>query len=386
MNNWLGARAVQQYDGLLEDIVKNLLVRLLDVSDDSEPFEKTKHEFFLAMASSTFRLAYGYQLENDHDPFFLNAVQAGHNVLYASMINNFLVNVFPTLTYVPDWFPGTGWKSTARKWREHKKYAVDAPYEWAKKQVESGEFEPSILSRLLQDQQVEQGLSTMDQENELKELAYIIFAAGTDTSATGLMNFVAAMVANPEAQAKAQAEVDSVLGNASRLPTISDETQMPYVRNLIHEVLRWHPVAPTGGAPHACYQDDVYRGYDIQKGTIMVGNIWAMSRDESIYKDPDAFDPDRFSDQKIPPAPAFGWGRRKCPGMHFAKATLFLAIASLLATFHFCRKEDKDGNEIVPIIEGSVNSITVPIKAFEFELRPRSNRHRQFILERISSN
>jgi cytochrome P450 len=60
------------------------------------------------------------------------------------------------------------------------------------------------------------------------------------------MNFVAAMVANPEAQAKAQAEVDSVLGNASRLPTISDETQMPYVRNLIHEVLRWHPVAPTG--------------------------------------------------------------------------------------------------------------------------------------------
>jgi hypothetical protein len=45
--------------------------------------------------------------------------------------------------------------------------------------------------------------------------------------------------------------------------------------------------------------------------------------------------------------------------MHFAKATLFLAIASLLATFHFSRKEDKDGNEIVPIIEGSVNSITV---------------------------
>jgi hypothetical protein len=23
---------------------------------------------------------------------------------------NFLVNIFPSLRYVPDWFPGTGWK------------------------------------------------------------------------------------------------------------------------------------------------------------------------------------------------------------------------------------------------------------------------------------
>jgi hypothetical protein len=24
-----------------------------------------------------------------------------------------------------------------------------------------------------------------------------------------------------------------------------------------------------GGTPHTCYQDDVYEGYDIQKGTIV---------------------------------------------------------------------------------------------------------------------
>ncbi|CAE6439609.1 unnamed protein product [Rhizoctonia solani] len=385
MNNWLNARAVRQFDGLLEDVVKELLGHLLDISGNSEPFDKIKHQFFLAAAASTFKLAYGYQVKSDQDPFFLNAVQASHNVFNASMINNFLVNVFPTLAYIPNWLPGTGWKSTARKWREHKNHAVDAPYEWAKQQVVSGEFEPSMLSALLKDLEIDHGLSAAAQEKELKELAYIVFAAGTDTSATALVNFIAAMVVNPEAQLKAQAEVDSVLGYASRLPTISDEAQMPYVRNLILELLRWHPVAPTGGAPHACYQYDVYQGYDIQKGTIMVGNIWAMTRDESIYKDPDTFDPDRFLNRSVPPAPAFGWGRRGCPGMHFAEVTLFLAITSLLATFHFSRKKDKDGNEIIPTIEGSVNSITVLIKPFEFELQPRSEKHRHLILENVPS-
>jgi cytochrome P450 len=62
------------------------------------------------------------------------------------------------------------------------------------------------------------------------------------------------MVVNPEAQTKAQAETDSVLGYASRLPTMADAARMPYVRNLIQEVLRWHPVAPTGMIIHSCLQ------------------------------------------------------------------------------------------------------------------------------------
>jgi cytochrome P450 len=36
----------------------------------------------------------------------------------------------------------------------------------------------------------------------------------------------------------------------------------------------------------------------------------AMSRDESIYKDPEIFNPDRFLDPNVPPLPGFGWGRR----------------------------------------------------------------------------
>ncbi|CAE6443311.1 O-methylsterigmatocystin oxidoreductase Short=OMST oxidoreductase [Rhizoctonia solani AG-1 IB] len=326
------------------------------------------------MASASFRLAYGYRLKNDQDPFFLDAVQASHNLFDATMMGNFLVNAFPALAYVPDWLPGTGWKTTARKWREHKNHAVNTPYEWTKQQVASGDFEPSVLSALLKSDEINKGLSTAEQDNELKELAYILFVGGTDTSATALVNFVAAMVVNPEAQAKAQAELDSVLGYASRLPTVSDETQLPYIHNLILEVHRWQPVAPTGGPPHTCYQDDVYRGYDIQRGTIV-----AMSRDEAVYESPERFNPDRFLDPTVPPAPTFGWGRRKCPGMHFAETSLFLAISSLLTTFNFSRKKNKDGNDVIPSIEGASNSLALPIKPFPFELHPRSEKHQLLI-------
>ncbi|KAJ1304006.1 hypothetical protein OPQ81_008414 [Rhizoctonia solani] len=403
-NEWLNIRAVHQFDGLQQEEVRLLLGRLLDIPSSTGIFERVKEQFFFTTGSATFKLAYGYRFKDNQDPFFLNAVEAIEVLFKATIPGKFLVNVFPALSYMPDWFPGTGWKYTARKWREQKNRAVDGPYEWTKRQVATGNFEPSVLSALLQDHQLDSGLSDTDREKELKELAFVLFLAGMDTvgysfhasyhkqliliflknkTATALVNFVAAMIINPEAQAKAQAEIDRVLGYGARLPTASDEARLPYVRNLILEVLRWQPVGPTGGPPHACYQDDVYRGYDIQKGTVFIGNVWAMSRDEAVYKDPEHFDPDRFLDPKVPPVPGFGWGRRKCPGIHFAEMSLFLTISSLLSVFSFSRKMDENGKEIIPKIEASGNHFVLALKPFEFELRPRSDRHLQLILENV---
>lgn len=53
------------------------------------------------------------------------------------------------------------------------------------------------------------------------------------------------MVLNPHVQERAQQEIDTVLGPVT-LPKISDRERLPYVNNLIHELLRWHPVAPAG--------------------------------------------------------------------------------------------------------------------------------------------
>ncbi len=49
----------------------------------------------------------------------------------------------------------------------------------------------------------------------------------------------------PDAQRKAQEEIDAVVGS-DRLPGYADRESLPYVGALVQEVLRWNPVAPLG--------------------------------------------------------------------------------------------------------------------------------------------
>lgn len=53
------------------------------------------------------------------------------------------------------------------------------------------------------------------------------------------------MCTHPEAQAKAQAELDEVVGT-ERMPDFSDRDRLPYINALILEVMRWQPVGNTG--------------------------------------------------------------------------------------------------------------------------------------------
>ena len=53
------------------------------------------------------------------------------------------------------------------------------------------------------------------------------------------------MTLNPEIQAKAQAEIEAVVGT-DRLPTLEDRERLPYVHALFLETLRWNNVAPLG--------------------------------------------------------------------------------------------------------------------------------------------
>lgn len=53
------------------------------------------------------------------------------------------------------------------------------------------------------------------------------------------------MTLHPDAQRKAQKEIDSVVGS-DRLPTAADREHLPYINALCLEVLRWNPVGPLG--------------------------------------------------------------------------------------------------------------------------------------------
>lgn len=81
-----------------------------------------------------------------------------------------------------------------------------------------------------------------------------------------------------------------------------------------------------------------------------------MLHDEKMYPNPEVFDPTRWLTPdgqlvKMNPDPldlSFGFGRRICPGRHFAYDTIFIAVAHMLATFEITKAIDADGNTITP--------------------------------------
>lgn len=75
-----------------------------------------------------------------------------------------------------------------------------------------------------------------------------------------------------DVQRKAQEEINRILG-PNKIPSYTDRENLPYIDALVKETLRWHPVAPMG-IPHMCTQDDIYKGYRIPKGSLIMPNIW----------------------------------------------------------------------------------------------------------------
>ena len=76
------------------------------------------------------------------------------------------------------------------------------------------------------------------------------------------------MAMHPDVQAKAQAELDGLLG-MTRLPDLDDRDSLPYCQALLLETLRWRPAVPMG-IPHRLMVDDVYNGYHLPAGSLII--------------------------------------------------------------------------------------------------------------------
>ncbi|THG98381.1 hypothetical protein EW026_g3806 [Hermanssonia centrifuga] len=132
------------------------------------------------------------------------------------------------------------------------------------------------------------------EEQLIKDVAAIAYAAGSDTTVSALLSFFLALIVYPDVQIKAQAEIDRIIGK-DRLPTFEDRNDLPYIDCIVWECLRWNPVTPLGLARKVT-EDDEYQGYQIPKNTTILPNVWALLHEESMYPDPMKFNPDRFED------------------------------------------------------------------------------------------
>lgn len=146
-------------------------------------------------------------------------------------------------------------------------------------------------------------------------------------------------------------ELDRVIG-PSRLPGYEDQPNLPYVRCLIKEMSRWAPIGSIV-PPHAPAADDVYEGMAIPKGTVIFANLPGLNRDPVLYGEPDEFKPERYLDDPLSSFTSahqsdfrkrdhhtYGFGRRLCPGIHVAEASLFIIVARVLWAFEITPEPD----------------------------------------------
>ncbi|KAJ7358599.1 cytochrome P450 [Mycena albidolilacea] len=359
------------------EAARALLQRLLD-----SPAKYEKH--FRHMAGRIIlSTAYGIDVLPEDDPHIDISEKALHAMACTGNRGSFLVDSLPFLKHVPEFFPGTGFKKQAREWSKVVDAMPHVPYDFVKKARAAGTAKSSIASRVLDEIEENSGDDQSQQDQELVLRNSLSTCYGTVSS---LGTFILAMTMYPEVQKKAQAAVDEVVGRVfgGRLPDFQDN--IPYIDAVVHEVLRWRTVVPLG-VSHAVTQDDVYKGYLIPAGAVVVPNTWAILYDELTYgPHTDQFIPERWltEDGKINPeirdsTPAFDFGRRICPvRYHMAQWSVWISAASIRTTFDISKSIDEKGVLIEPSGEYTLGLICYPIP-HQCDILPRSEAARALI-------
>ncbi|KII84597.1 hypothetical protein PLICRDRAFT_117651 [Plicaturopsis crispa FD-325 SS-3] len=344
-HNELHPNAALQFRPLQVEAAHDLLQRLVvDPDSFSERIQ------FMA-AKVIMDITYGIKTAPEGDPHIRTANLVVDAIVEASSPGAFWVEFFPLLKYVPEWIPGAGFKKKAREWHILADDMFDTPFNLAKQRFVNGVSTPSFVTKCLEALQGGDESERDYREHLIKVTSGTMFSG--ESTLAFLRAFILAMVLNPDVQAKAQEELDTVVGHGS-LPDFGHQDSLPYVRAVIKELYRWRPLLPQG-IVRMVTVEDTYDGYRIPAKSLVIPNIWAMLHDETVYPNPSVFQPERFLDaagQIDPtvedPQAVFGFGRRICPGRYLADATIWFTVASILATFDIGNAVNADGSSLQP--------------------------------------
>ncbi|KAF5365293.1 hypothetical protein D9758_005475 [Tetrapyrgos nigripes] len=311
-------------------------IQTRQIHDFIESLRSSKHtlkdQISTVSQKIMFEAIYGLEISSNRDEMPTNSretldVDVGAGSIITPGWDGF--KYIPFIQYLPSWFPNGQLIAAHRVLGQMTQDGANKPWDAVQEKIADGDHS-SLIAKLL---------SRTDPENHeeihtIKWFGATSLAAAADTTMSAISTFFLAMSLYPHVQSKGQEELNTVLGKG-RMPTFDDRPSLPYIEAIFREVMRWHPALPMGIA-HDSLEDIIYEGYYIPKGTSIYANIWAMTHDASIYKDPDQFIPERHLREdghfdNINSILAYGFGRRVCVGRYMANDTIWLAIAVTLA-------------------------------------------------------
>jgi cytochrome P450 len=174
--------------------------------------------------------------------------------------------------------------------------------------------------------------------------------AGEDTTANTLAWAIWLLTRNPEALARARAEVDAVAGAAPEW-TLEKLAELRFVEACAHETMRLKPVAPF--LMLQALRETRIADIRVPAGTL----VWTMLRHDTVREEyfahPTTFAPERWLDGHPAAGAAsvnrismpFGAGPRVCPGRQLAMLEIKMALATLLGSFEIESVTPAKGSE-----------------------------------------
>jgi cytochrome P450 len=181
------------------------------------------------------------------------------------------------------------------------------------------------------DQETGSAMSAAD----VRDQVFTIFVAGNETTALALMWTWYLLALHPEQEEMLHAELKSVLNG--RAPTPADIPNLPYTRMVFQESMRLYPPVHSLAWREARQADEIC-GRRVPRGSIVSIVPWVLHRHHAFWKNPNCFDPERFSPaesagrERLAYLP-FGFGPRICIGASFAMTEAVLILATLAQRF-----------------------------------------------------
>ncbi|XP_017050276.1 cytochrome P450 6a2 [Drosophila ficusphila] len=174
---------------------------------------------------------------------------------------------------------------------------------------------------------------------ELAAQVFVFYVAGFETSSSTMSYCLYELAQNQGIQDKLRSEIQSVLEEHEGQLTYESIKAMGYLNQVISETLRLYTLVPQ--LERRALNDYVVPGHPefvIEKGTQVVIPACAYHRDEDLYPDPETFDPDRFSPDKVAARDSVEWlpfgdGPRNCIGMRFGQMQVRVGLAQILSRF-----------------------------------------------------
>ncbi len=198
-------------------------------------------------------------------------------------------------------------------------------------------------------------------DEQLGDEVATMILAGHETTATALFWALYLLALDPLTQDELAAEVKAQPAGAPL-----DVEKLKFTRAVIEETMRLYP--PAFLVARAAYGADTVAGRAVKPKDVIIIAPWLLHRHEKLWRDPNAFIPQRFMAPNPPPDRfaymPFGAGPRICIGAHFAMVEAILALAKLIGAF---RVELNDTTPVIPV--GVVT--TQPDRAPVFVIKPR---------------